>query len=50
MKSGMCVYFTEASQFWIALLKCMTNMKNCGLGKLDPQKHAKTEKTVVEGN
>ena len=42
MKLGMCVDFTEASQFWIALLKCMPNMENCGLGKLDLQKDAKT--------
>ena len=27
MKSGMCVVFTEASQIWIALLKCTPNMK-----------------------
>ena len=26
MKSGMCVHFTEASQIWIALLKCTTIM------------------------
>ena len=47
MKSDMCVDFTEASQFWISLLKCMPNVKKCGLGKLHPQKHAKIEKTVV---
>ena len=49
MKSCMCVHFTEASQFWIDLLKCMPIMqklwfreirtkktcKNYGLGKLD---------------
>ena len=27
MKSSMCVDSTEASQFWIALLKCIPNMK-----------------------
>ena len=36
MKSGMCVHFTEASQFWIVLLKCMPNMQKVWFREIRP--------------
>ena len=37
MKLGMCMDFTEASQFWIALLKCTPNMKKLWFREIRPR-------------
>ena len=42
LKSGMCVDFTEASQYWIALLKCMPNMKKMWFREIRPAKTCKS--------
>ena len=41
IKSSMCVDFTEASQFWIALLKCTPNMKKLWFREIRPAKNVK---------
>ena len=49
MKSGMCVDFIEASQFWIALLKCMPNMKEQWFREVRPAKTCKNCKKCCLG-
>ena len=49
MKLGMCVDFTEASQFWIALLKCTPNMKKLGFREIRLAKTCKNCKNYCLG-
>ena len=49
MKLGMCVDFTEASQFWIALLKCTPNMQKLWFREIRPAKTCKNCKNYGLG-
>ena len=49
MKLGMCMDFTEASQFWIALLKCTPNMKKLWFREIIPAKTCKNCKNCCLG-
>ena len=49
MKSGMCVHFTKASQFWIYLLKIIPNMQKMWFRDIRPAKTCKNCKNCGLG-